>query len=67
LKPNDILIFYQHKRREKDWKENLKKEFKRAINTKNEIKTYYSEDIVKDVVFFVVNRHDEEKQKQLVP
>lgn len=56
LKPNDILVFYQHARRDKDWKENTKKEFKRAINT-NEIKTYYSENIVNDVAFFVVKKN----------
>lgn len=56
LKPNDILIFYQHARRDDGWRENTKIEFEQAINTTNKIETYYSEDIVKDVAFFVVKR-----------
>lgn len=56
LKPNDILVFYQHARRVNGWKKITKDKFEGAVNTANEIKTYYSEDIAKDVVFFVVNR-----------
>lgn len=56
LNPNDILVFYQHAWHVADWKKKAKNKFKQAISTTNEIKTYYSENIVNDVVLFVVKR-----------
>ncbi len=56
LRRNDVLVFYQHKRRVNGWKENTKNDFSDAVKPAKEIKTYYSEDIANDVVLFVVER-----------
>ena len=57
LKPNDFLVFYQHRFRDSKWYESRRTQFKDACGVAEErIGTWSANDIANDVIFFFVKK-----------
>lgn len=57
LSPPDVLVFYQHRFRSRDWVEIRRKQLAAACGVQtNRVRTWSAEQIAKDVVFFFIEK-----------
>ena len=57
MRKGDLLVFYQHARRRKEWRKETRSQFARALDMpEKQVATFTCPEIASDVAFFAVQK-----------